>query len=479
MTLYLDVAAMRIQTWLGRSATLRGRRGASRMLADRTRQDVIKEWLVSRPDLDGVVWNDEGGDVDGVVTLCVTDTLERRVTEIAHAVLEHLRLGLPRVELNAVWAHGPSYVDAYQAMDYIVEAGEELLVDLAPSRGVPLARVCGDCGLDGVVREDYPIAGGDKTDVCADCEARYEGAGRTTGTKIEIIPGPEKDLAEWLEPEFRATGQTVEDIFRSFPDEFAKLATRATGPDGRPGTHTALVYADGNQIGAFIKDATAAGVTKDTLARSITEANRNAVVAAVLGVLDLDPTTHDVPVSPHLIAGDDLLVSLPATLVWPFLRAYLPTFEREMGTVGAGTVQLSPTASAGVVIAHGTYPFTDVMALAGTALNKAKREVRGARSSVCWLDVTADGPTVDSSRPVLATEAILDHEQKLHALAGTTSAGVRHTLRTAVREARCGTEPRVQPDELVRRLGADAVRPFLNNDELPLPVALDLIRWWR
>jgi hypothetical protein len=119
------------------------------------------------------------------------------------------------------------------------------------------------------------------------------------------------------------------------------------------------------------------------------------------------------------------------------------------------------------------------MALAGTALNKAKREVRGARSSVCWLDVTADGPTVDSSRPVLATEAILDHEQKLHALAGTTSAGVRHTLRTAVREARCGTEPRVQPDELVRRLGADAVRPFLNNDELPLPVALDLIRWWR
>ena len=480
MTLYLDVAAVRIQTWLGRSATLRGRRGASRMLAERTRQDAITKWLASRPDLDGVVWNDEGGDVDGVVTLCVADALEQRVPEVAHAVLEHLRLGLPRVELNAVWAHGPSYVNAYQTMDGIVEAGEELLVDLAPSRGMPLARVCGDCGLDGVVREKYPIAGSEKTDVCADCEARYEGAGRTTGTKIKVIPGPEKDLAEWLESKLRAAGQTVEDIFRSFPDEFTELAKRVTGPDGREGTHTALVYADGNQIGAFIKDATAAGVPKDTLARSITEANRTAVVAAVLGVLDAAPTTQGVPIAPHLIAGDDLLVSLPATLVWPFLRTYLPAFEREMGTVGAGKVQPSPTASAGVVLAHCTCPFTDVMALAGTALNKAKREVRGACSSVCWLDITADGPTVDNSRPVLATRVILDHEQKLHALV-QTSAGVRHTLRTAVREAQqpCGTGPRVQPDELVRRLGADAVRPFLDNDELPLPVALDLIRWWR
>jgi len=481
VTLYLDVAAMRIQTWLGRSATLRGRRGASRMLADRTRQDAIKKWLASRPDLDGVVWNDEGGDVDGVVTLRVADTLERRVPEIARAVLEHLRLGLPRVELNGVWAHGPSYVDAYQAMDGIIEAGEELLVDLAPSRGVPLARVCGDCGLDGVVREDYPIAGDDKTDVCADCEARYEGAGRTTGTRIEVIPGPEKDLAEWLEPEFRATGQTVETIFTSFPDKFDELAARATGTDGRKGTHTALVYADGNQIGAFIKDATAAGAIKETLAREITEANRKAVVAAVLGVLDGAPTTHGVPVAPHLIAGDDLLVSLPATLVWPFLRSYLPEFERAMSEVGTGKVQPSPTASAGVVIAHYTYPFTDVMALAGTALKKAKREVRGARSSVCWLDVTADGPTVERSRPVLATDVILAHKTELHALAGTTSAGVRYTLRTALRDAqqRCGAEPRVQPDELVRRLDADAVRPFLDNDELPLPVALDLIRWWR
>ncbi len=479
MTLYLDVAAVRIQTWLGRSATLRGRCGASRMLAEHTRKTAITGWLANRPDLDGVVWNDEGGDVDGVVTLRAPATLEPRVRDIARAVLEHLRLGLPRVELNAVWAHGPSYVDAYQVMDGTVEAGDELLVDLAPSRGVPLARVCGDCGLDGVVHEGYPIAGGDETDVCADCEARYEGAGRTTGRKIEIIPGPEKDLAEWLQPELPVPAQTVEDIFGSFPDEFRELAKRATGPDGREGTHTALVYADGNQIGAFIKDATAAGVAKDTLAHEITEANRKAVVEAVLGVLDVAATTHGVPVVPHLIAGDDLLVSLPATLVWPFLRAYLPAFERAMDAVGAGQVQPSPTASAGVVIAHYTYPFTDVMALAATALNKAKREVSGARSSVCWLDVTADGPAVDSSRPVLATAVILDHEQQLHALAGTTSAGVRHTLRTAVRDAQRGTQPQVEPDELVRRLGADAVRPFLDNDELPLPVALDLIRWWR
>lgn len=463
MSHYLDVAATRIQQWLGRSATLRGRRGASRMLAERTRKDAVQRWVATRPELAGVRWNDEGGDVDGVVTLLVPDALEPR--DVAQAMIRKLREGLPRVELHAVTALAPSYVEAQPMMLAAVEDGDDLVIDLAPPRSVPLARVCQDCGRDGVVREQVPIARDEDRDVCADCEARYAGAGWTTGRRAEIIPGPELDLAEWLAAEL--PDRATEDIYLSFPDDFAQLARAATGPDGLPGTHTALVFADGNRVGEFIKQAVKEGVAKATLAPIVTEANRAAVVAATARLLGGDPAAP-VPVSPHLIAGDDLLLSLPATLVWPFLRTYLPGVPETLSRLVEGKVPDVPTVSAGVVIAGATYPFTDLVSLAEKALKRAKKHERGAASAVCWVDVTRDGPEVRDTSPVIGTDVLLAHEQALNALVRETSASLRHTLRAAP-----------EPREVVDRLGARAVRPFLDNAELPLPLALDLVRWWR
>lgn len=461
---YLDVAATRIQAWLGRSATLRGRRGASRMLAECTQKQNVQQWIATCPDLAGLRWNDEGGDVDGVVSLVVPESLD--VWDVATTVMAYLRDALPRVQLTATQAAAPSYVEAHRIMRQSMETGEDVLVRLPPSRSMPLARICRDCGCDAVVTVGFPIANGETCDVCADCEARYDsktGAGRTTEEKPDLIPGPELRLAEWLRPEL--PGSTVESIFQSFPNDFSELAERATGPDGRPGTHNALVFADGNQIGEFIKHAVAAGFGKARLVPMITETNKQAVLQGVRDVLVVQGSTDAVPVAPHLIAGDDLLLSLPATLAWPFLRAYLPTFGRSLPAVKD---RQPPSVSAGVVFAKDTYAFTDVVVLAEQALAQAKRAVRGAESSVCWLDVTADGPVLDSARTVLRTSVILAHEQLLHDLATTTSASLRHTLRTAAK-----------PRALAERLGAHAVLPFLDNDELPLPVALDLIRWWR
>lgn len=466
--IYLDVGAGRIQTWLGRSSTLRGRRGASRLLAEHTCRKSVERWLADYPD---VSWNDHAGDVDGIVSLTLADdTSDERLHAVAAAALRHLRDGLPRVELQAAWAVAPSYVDAYPLIEDKLDAGTDVLLDLTVPRSMPFARVCEDCGLDGVVRVGYEIVKDEHRDVCADCETRYDNAGRTTGTRREVIPGPELDLATWLTP------TAIDATFQSFPDDFSELARMALGPDGRDGTHTALVYADGNRVGEFIRRAVDSGCAKTELAGWITTANRNAVVTAVRAMCRVATETTGLPVAPHLLAGDDLLVSVPATLAWPLLRSYLPGFHDELRVlVGDRAPQPLPTVSAGIVIAHADYPFTDVVALAGRALTAAKRRTRGAASSVAWLDITTDGPSWTSERPCVCTALVLQRRSQLDALAAIT-AGQRQAFRTALR--RSATEPELT--ELARRLDATAVLPFLGPDrELPLPTALDLVRWWR
>ncbi|MGI8815028.1 MAG: Cas10/Cmr2 second palm domain-containing protein [Pseudonocardia sp.] len=498
MKTYLDIGVARIQTWLGRSSTLRGRRGASRLLADQTRRGQIESWLLGQPGLADVSWNEQSGDVDGIVNLTLSaDTPPERTTQVAAVVIGWLRDGLPRVDLQAAWTTADSYVEAYPDIEAVIDSGDGLIVDLAPSRGVPIARVCDDCGLDSVVRADYHIAEDEVRDLCADCEARYDGAGRTTGRTRTVVPGPETDLAEWLVNDSPAwSGYTRESVFQQFPDNFGELATATTGPDDRPGTHTALVYADGNQVGAFIERAIEAGLPKSDLAKWISRANRAAVVAGVNAVLTTHPASAGIPVSPHLIAGDDLLVSLPAMLAWPFLRAYLPAFTEalrkealkcqealkcEASRNAHDAIRPFPTVSAGLVIAHQSYPFADVVALAGAALATAKRHTRGAASSVAWLDITAHGP--GGAHTSVLTDAVSHHVRELGDLAAAP-ASTRQTLLAAVGGADLAGARRPDLDDQIRRLDIEAARPFLDDGAaaaagLPLPVALSLVRWWR
>ena len=399
MTIYLDVGAARIQTWLGRSATLRGRRGASSLLARHTRRDAVEAWLTDQPDLPGVEWNRDAGDVDGIVSLMVTTpATDDELAAAAGRVIAYLRPALPRVELRAAWASADSYVTAYPRIEHLLADGAGLTAGVQP-RTVPLAKSCEDCGIDGVVHRGYPIAMDEERDVCADCHARYTAAGRTTATAAELVPGPELDLSGWLwdaAPEHplmeTVVGQAdgdddaavIRTLFRTIPDDAATLARCTVGRDGRAGTHTALVFADGNRIGEFIERAIGADVDKSHIATWITAANQAAVVAASAAALAADKGLQQLPVAPHLIAGDDLLVSLPATMTWPFVRKYLSAFESrlleqaERDGVPTAELGLLPSASAGIVFSHHSYPFADTVRLAGTALAAAKRRVRGA-----------------------------------------------------------------------------------------------------
>ena len=83
---YLDVSAVRIQDWLTRTPDLKFRRGASVLLTEATARDV---WEKQMPP--GMRWNDEAGELDGVVALVVADSVAD--TEINRCVEGAARRG--------------------------------------------------------------------------------------------------------------------------------------------------------------------------------------------------------------------------------------------------------------------------------------------------------------------------------------------------------------------------------------------------
>ena len=52
---------------------------------------------------------------------------------------------------------------------------------------------------------------------------------------------------------------------------------------------------------------------------------------------------------PHIIGGDDILVSLPAGFAWPFVCTFLRTLDERLGNLVPG---LTGSVSAGLVFAR-------------------------------------------------------------------------------------------------------------------------------
>lgn len=101
-TVYVDIAAVRIQRYLSRTPSLRGRRAASAALAEATSWERIEKSVAGRAER-----NTEAGKADGVVNLQLTahDPARREalVDEVSTAVLRRLRRELPGAEFQAVW----------------------------------------------------------------------------------------------------------------------------------------------------------------------------------------------------------------------------------------------------------------------------------------------------------------------------------------------------------------------------------------
>jgi hypothetical protein len=475
--IYVDVAATRIQQYISRTPRLKGQRGASAWLSWATDRERVRDTVLSGGGLlsgSGAELNEAAGEADGVISVQLPEGADPRA--VAEALARHFRSALPAVELSAVWAAGPTYLEAYK--NHMKEQrSAPPLVSLPPRSDFPPLASCAECrAAPATATIDIHEASGLR--VCLDCEARYADRYRRPGLIAR-------------RPVYREESRLLEALGRE-PDtgtaqDFAALA--ALGDAGTNRNHLATVYADGNAIGAFLDRVAEHGdpELKRHISAAISHATRASLLAATARILG-DPPGKLLPVIPHIVGGDDLLVSVVADRAWPFVMTYLEEFRRRMAVISGVPAELlqpvAPTASAGVVFAHASFPFRRAAELAAGRMKDAKRQLRGTIPAAAWLDVTRDGEQPPAGQTAWTLDDLRAHDGALRALRAGIEPSGRATL-NRLAEVRHPEVSAARLAEHCRRLGRDtALAPFLAGETAAGRIyrvkdALALTRWWR
>jgi hypothetical protein len=512
--------------------------------------------------------NPDAGQVDGVISLRLTahppGERDRIVQDVTDAVLNGLRDQFPGAELEAVVGAGESYLVARVAEMVPRRARGEARVDLPAPPEFPLAQPCRLCHTDPAAAL-RPVPGERKPQaICPDCAQRLEHdrqartgqrrgeQGASAESRLQSVigcpeaPGTLQDLARCtLRDDAQApddNGLGAERLDGTAGQSGGRGATspgHRDGPaasDGTRGTQLATVYVDGNAIGAFFGALASAASSaaeadelrqaKETISVKLAEATVDALELATQTVMDDTGRKGPLLVVPHVVGGDDILVSLPADRAWTFTLTYLEMFQDLLeGATGpvlrllpeppAGHQRpMPPTASAGIVFAHSTYPMNLVVELAEERLIRAKRATGGAACSIDFVDVTADGPqgtddpalalsVLDAPYPAGGTlmppaldahtrqalthlaRAPLSHRGELadavraHGpliAARTTGTRVGHQLLADALRIFVPTEP--QPSLPPARGPASGTGPGSRVDVISLSHALRIARWW-
>jgi hypothetical protein len=497
---YLDVSAVRIQEWLGRTPDLKFRRGGSIMLSQATGRDA---WPDARLP-SGTQWNEEAGDLDGVVSLvAAADGPESEVAaclaDAATEVARQLRRALPYCPVQAVAGSGASYAEAYDEIERARMENAFVVDAPAPPAELMLAKPCDRCRAFAaeragvIVIKDEPPA-----DLCGECVTRLEAAGGTKGDKPWRSPRPEQRMKDALEN----AGMTV----TGFPDDFEKMASAGRREADDAATQLGLIYADGNRVGEFLSAAAAAaargqGPAKAEIVQAIDRATLDALAGAIIEVF---PGLPRPPVLAHLAGGDDLMVSVPAAYAWPFTRSLIAGFGSRVASAADWPPAIRkklPSMSAGLVFHHRSAPFPDVVHLAKGRLDAAKRKYSGREPSIAFLDLTADGGQAPPGREPVTPGALNAQASGLGQIACIPRAH-RETLTVLLRlclERDAPGRAETPPEALARRVidlgyeplwdvaaepgaGAEQVRSALMCDDGAarnrLRGALDLARWW-
>lgn len=477
--MYLDIACIRIQRYLARTPTLRGRRAASAVLAEATRLHSAQDETPAVPSallraVAGLAQpNEQAGIADGVVSLVVREGVEP--ADVARRVLAQLRAALPGATFQAVWGQGSSYVDAYhQQIKPRLDLRREVLLDFPPLAEFPPISPCRFC-RSAPASTRLPVDPFDEThreqareqDACADCHMRYgKRASRQAGRTAE----------ERLAKQFG----------RPRVDDLAALA--ALGLAGSGGNQVATVYADGNAIGDFFAElGKQPGADKNGASRQLVDATWDALETAVRTIAQ--PGDKVLCAVPHVVGGDDVLVSVPADRGWRFAAALLAVFEQSLDKLARGFgIETAPTVSAGIVFSRADYPFHLVVESAEVSLRRAKNAFAGRRSALDFCDITAEGHDVSAQRP-LTLAALHAHAPALDQLLSSMPAHQR-ARQESLRRLDSGWQ--AEADAELERLGlAHLLEPFRRHaadgdgaggadaERIDPSQVLRIARWWR
>jgi hypothetical protein len=464
---YLDAAVVRIQSYIGRTPELSLRRGASWMITRATGEDAVNAWI-GASGLRQVVRNPEAGHADGVVALAVPDG-----TAAGHArgLLLHLRRSIPGAELQANWGQAASYLE-FRAGP---QPDGQSLRALPPVADFPLAETCESCRADARSRP-----GG----MCSDCAARDAVAGHrrarpgaadqeTAGQEVDAL-GTER-LA--IDAVSRAAGRELKAV-----GDMGGLAR--LGDESGNRNQVATVALDGNGVGGFfaaLAKGEDAGI-KQRISPEISDATRGALISAAAAITR--ETDRFLPVIPHVLGGDDVVVSVTADRAWAFTLFFLEGFAAGLRAAAKRldlpepVRQRLPSMSAGVVFCHAKFPYARAVHLAEDALRQAKRDTGGAEPAVGWLDVTADGEAPPAWRITQPLDVLRRRAGDIAALGGISPSGRQALARLLAR----GTDEEARAAALswARRNGYVMVADLLDADSVTeVRNLVALTRWWR
>jgi hypothetical protein len=365
-----------------------------------------------------------------------------------------------------VWASADSYLEAFPKM---AAQRRHPMVALPPMADFPLGATCGEC------RVDIRTAGGVR---CADCQARFA-AGRRIAPRAADDGDDDASENEWV------LLKTVNDTLgtRLRPARHLGDLARLGEPDSNR-NHLATIAMDGNGIGGFFAALATVGDAdlKRQISPAISAATRNALYAATADIVRTRDRTA--PVVPHVLGGDDVVVSVVADRAWAFVRGFLAAFDRALADatkamqLPANARERIPTMSAGLVFGHHKFPYARAIQLAEQMMRRAKHHAQGAEPAICWVDVTTDGEELPTWRRAFTMRELTAQEAALASIValGNTSRQVLQRLLAS------GNEEEATAAVLAwaRRGGHDTIRTLPGS----IPVSdlrglVALTRWWR
>ncbi|GAA3879087.1 Cas10/Cmr2 second palm domain-containing protein [Tessaracoccus defluvii] len=393
---YASVGVKQIQAHLARSRHLWGRRGASDMLFYLTdisgvADDIpvatrglrtVREILEEHP---GVVINIDSVDTDGVVQL--QGPGRSAVEAAARAIAHNLKLHLPAASVETSIREAASSVAVLRAE----REGEPASTTAYPPTVIefPLAHHCDECSSAMASREVRVRE--QLLRLCGDCAARNEGPRNETLRSSATVPTSGFMVEQRMLRSLQLT--QVQDFKQlaglgQLPAEEARRTTT--------NNHIATVFADGNGLGGLFghlrDEAIRDGSTRHLLevSKRIKQATENGLRAAIETSRIAERDGKVMAAIPHILGGDDVLVSVPATRVWTFLITFMTTMQQLLGEDPYEEAR-SISFSAGVVICHQAFPIGDQVELAERLLRQAKWVEQGQEWTFAWQDVTNEG----------------------------------------------------------------------------------------
>ncbi len=474
MPTFIDVGVVRVQEYIMRTAgadegQLRKRRGASRMVAEETSADKFADL--------GCLPNDETYTAEGVAHLVVDEHTDTAPADLANGVLGQLSDALPNAYIEASWCEAADYLTARQILKDLRTDGwltngsaSAGLVRGVPSvRDDPFAARCNGCGLGAAERGT----------TCLDC-TRRDKAGSASPPSDGPASPEQKTMTAVGDFLAEASGKRREVLAVRDLNQLSRLPA---GPLAKR-NQLATIYADGNAVGALFEQL-ADGKEAIRVSDALDCAIRAAGVEALASVVDDCRPPVSATDSAYLpgvvtvLAADDALFTVPATLAWPIVRKLIHAFNRlienSLQADKADKGLTLPTLTAGICFHHVKSSMEAAIGDAYSAMRLAK-EGHPRRSAIGWADRVhpTEAPACVSWEWLVNSADLLGSIAQLPA---SQRAKWERDIAHAPKEG-------VAPEELRLFLAAEAQRlglAALADAELSLADinhALAIARWW-